>query len=213
MVFMVLMNVLKGLVESQFRKKALGLALLFFALPVLLLLVFYVAFSYPLSGPDIAVFIVAELVYWALASVLLYMLLYAFKGKAVSGNFSGIFSAFSVSYLLQFIASALFIAAILIAIPGYFSAAASAAGQNLSIEDGLNTLSTLTLPSGLGLAASQVFVFLVAITLLFSSLYVFYRIAQSVKGTSAFSNLVFLLIFVVLAYFLRLMVFFASGLV
>ena len=202
------------LVEKMFKKKQTGLAVLFFILPFVFFLL-SVLFLGAFNLVPFVLSVVVEFAYWILASALMFVLFIAFKGKEAHGKFVNIFSAISVTYLVQTVASVLFLVIVIIGIPGFLPVIMDSphyqtideARQYLSDNQG-----ALLVPDGVGFLVILFAAGTVAFALLLANLQVFYSIAQSVRKTGFFSNLVFILVFVVLSFFLRILLDFSFSL-
>ena len=147
------MQIFRGLIDSQFNRSKLGLGIVFFLLPFILIFALWIMFGITVNYAGFAISIVSELVYWVLASLLLFVLLMAFKGKEVKGRFSSIMAAFSVTYLITFLAAVLTMIVIFISIPGFFSKISSLQGRDLTFDQLVSVMSSLALPSPLIIAS------------------------------------------------------------
>lgn len=197
------MQLFRGVIDSQFKNSKVGLGVVFFLLPFILIFALWMMFGIAVNYASFAISIVRELAYWVLASLLIFVLLMAFKGKDVKGKFSAILSAFSVTYLINFLAAILTMIVIFISIPGFFSKISSLQGRDLTFDQLVSVMSSLALPS----IEIQILVFAVLLVIglvaILSSLHVFYRIGNLVKQTTGFSNLLYLVVFLGLAFLLN----------
>lgn len=197
------MQIFRGLIDSQFDKSKVGLGFVFFLLPFILIFALWMMFGIAVNYASFAISMIRELVYWVLASLLLFVLLMAFKGKEVKGRFSSIMAAFSVTYLITFLAAVLTMIVIFISIPGFFSKISSLQGRDLTFDQLVSVMSSLALPS----VEIQILVFVallvIGLVAILSGLHVFYRIGNLVKQTTGFSNLLFLVVFLGLAFLLN----------
>jgi len=197
------MQLFRSLIDSQFNNSKVGLGIVFFLLPFIFIFAVWMVFGIAVNYAGFFISIVRELVYWGLATLLLFILLMAFKGKEVKGKFSSIMAAFSITYLINFLAAILTMIVIFISIPGFFSKISSLQGRTLTFEQLVSVVSSLALPS----VEIQIMIFVVLLVIglvaLLSGLHVFYRIGNLVKKTSGFSNLLFLVVFLGLAFLLN----------
>jgi len=210
---MVLIKIFKPVIESQFNKKNFGIGFGFFLLPFVLIIGAWSLFGFGVDFAGTGIAVVRELIFWVLASLLIYLLLMAFKGKEVQGKFSSIMAAFPVIYFVNFIAALSAILLVFISIPGFFEKIASLQGLNPSFEELVSVISSMALPSQeimlliwLVLGLIGVFAFLINFS-------VFYRIGNLVKKTSVFSNLIFVIVFIGLSYLLNVLLSFIFGLI
>ncbi|HZX19974.1 MAG TPA: hypothetical protein VFF13_03095 [archaeon] len=197
------MNFIRGIVDSQYNKANMGLGLVFFLFPFLLLVLLSVFIGLTINFGGLLLAVAKELVYWILATLLLIVLLIVFKGKDASISFPATFSAFSVIYLINAIAGFFVFLLINIFIPGFFQRIASLQGQNITFEQMLSVVSSIALPS----QEIQIILFglliLIGIVAFFAGLHVYYRIGTLSKKTSGFSNLIMLVLFVGIAFVLN----------
>jgi len=181
----------------------MGLGLVFFLFPFLLLVLLSVFIGLTINFGGLLLAVAKELVYWILATLLLIVLLIVFKGKDASISFPATFSAFSVIYLINAIAGFFVFLLINIFIPGFFQRIASLQGQNITFEQMLSVVSSIALPS----QEIQIILFglliLIGIVAFFAGLHVYYRIGTLSKKTSGFSNLIMLVLFVGIAFVLN----------
>ncbi|PIN84752.1 MAG: hypothetical protein COV47_05790 [Candidatus Diapherotrites archaeon CG11_big_fil_rev_8_21_14_0_20_37_9] len=192
---------LKNIVAKQYNSKNIGLGIIFFLLPLLITLALKLFLS-SFNPLDFVITAVKEGLFWIISSLLLFVLFFAFKGKDVSGKFMNIFSAFSVTFLVQFIFSILAGILMLILLPGFVSVALN---KNVPVDtDSVSSaLASSGVPTGIGLTITLlvfVFIFLAAVV---AMLYIILQISQSVRKTTMFSNLVLLVVFIALSIFLR----------
>ncbi|MCR4335847.1 MAG: hypothetical protein NUV57_04900 [archaeon] len=200
---MVLIKLFKPIIESQFSKKNIGLGFVFFLLPFILIIGVWALFGFWVDFAGIGISILRELLYWVLASVLIYILLMAFKGKAVQGKFSSIMSAFPIIYLVNFIAAISAIVVIFVTIPGFFEKIASLQGLNPSFEELISVISSLALPSQEIMLLIWLVLGLIGLCAFLITFSVFYKIGNLVKKTTVFSNLIFVIVFIGLNFLLN----------
>ncbi|MCR4369418.1 MAG: hypothetical protein NUV67_05940 [archaeon] len=187
------LKTLRGIVDSQFKGKKLGVAAIFFFLPSVLFILAQLLLGLQLNLGFLGTELLKQLVYLIAISIVLYILLLAFKGKAVSGKFTSIICAYSVTYLITTVFVALIMLVIALMVPGYFSAI-----SGLDTSDSLaiaQSVSALSLPEGLAQIAFFAIIGILGLFAVFASLYVVHRTGRLVKETGRFSNLVFLFVY------------------
>ena len=203
----------RGITKQLFEKKNIGLAGLFFLLPVILSLILQLIVGIPFLPMVILIGILNGLIYWISAAIILFILLRAFKGSSVGGKFANIMASFSVIYLVQAVASIIFFTTLIVAIPSITTLSNTNNLVGLSGEELLEVVSTIALPEGIGLTLLLITLVVIIVSTLIAILDVIYTIAQSVRKTGIFSNLVFLAVFVVLLFFANLIIDFISSLI
>ena len=194
------------LVDSQFKSAKMGKGFLFFLLPTVLSLIVFLLSGFTI---DIIIFgasFVRELVYYLTAGLLLYILLIVFKGKGAKLSFKAVLSAFSVTYLVTFVASLLLTIVIFISVPGFFSAIARLQAQQASFDQAIAAIYALNIPTGILLWVVYFIFFVVILGAVLANLGVIYRIGQLARKTSSFSNVVFVVLFLALSYLLSFVV-------
>jgi len=199
---MVLFKIMKPIIDSQFEKASLGLGFVFFLLPFVLLAGLSMFIGTGVNALELLLATGKELVFWILASVVLFVLLLAFKGKEVHGKFKSVMAAFSSIYLLSFIASFFSYLFVFIFVPGFFQKILSLKARNPSFDEIVSAMGSMALPSQeitILLFALLLGIGIVAVLL---GLYTIYRIGNLVRKTSAFSNSVFVIVFLGLAFLL-----------
>ncbi|HLC79706.1 MAG TPA: hypothetical protein VJG83_04785 [archaeon] len=206
------LGILRNFVKARFDNPNILLALIFLLLPFALLVAVRALFGISIQPLDIAIGALREIIYFILASILMYILLVVFKGRNVRGKFSSIVSAFSTTYLITFIFSALCLLVVHIAVPGFFAKIATLQGQNVTFEQMLSVVSSLALPSESVLLALTIVMVLLGFFALFSGAYVIYKIGKLVDEHNSFSNSVFVVVFAVLSFVLSNLVAFAFSL-
>jgi hypothetical protein len=186
------MNPIKSFVAGQFEKPNYVLAFLFFLLQFVLSAVITFLIGGKIVLETYAFLIGYGFAIWLLAAILIYVLLWFFKGKEVKGKFFQIFSAFSITYLISIIISIIIFAIIYFTFFQFFNAIASKEIQ--SQDEMVGLLNYLVKPSSetlLVAVACGIVVFLGVILWL----YVVYQIGNAVKKTGFFSNLMFCIVF------------------
>ncbi len=206
------LSILRNIVEAQYNRPNLLLALLFTALPSILLLAAQTLFGFNADIAQTALAFGKEIIYIALAALLMYVLLMAFKGSAVKGKYQSILSALSVNYLVLCVFSILMIILVLIAIPSFFSALASFKGANLNFNEVYAIVSVLDKPAGQVLWVVTAIMGLLGLAAVFCGLYVVFKIGTLTKETTGFSNSVFTVVFIVLSFLLNAAISGALGL-
>tara|TARA_Y100000310_G_scaffold345709_1_gene468631 strand:- start:35911 stop:36543 length:633 start_codon:yes stop_codon:yes gene_type:complete len=209
---MVLLRIFKPIIESQFNNKSTGLGFIFFLLPFILIIAVWALFGFVVDFGGVGIAIVRELLYWIFATVLIYLLLMAFKGKEVKGKFSSIMAAFPVIYLVNFLAALSAVIVVFITIPGFFEKIASLQGLNPSFEELVSVISSLALPSQEIMLVIWLVLGLIGVFTFLINFSVFYRIGNLVKKTSIFSNLIFVIVFMGISYLLNVLLSMLFGL-
>jgi len=196
------MAFVSNIVKSQFENKRIGRGILFFALPFILILLIWLIFGFSIDFVGLVLGIVRDAVYWVLASVLMYIVMIAFKGGAVGKKFSSILASFSTIYLVTFIAGLLMFLLIFVAIPGFFQKVTSLQGVDITFDQLVSVISSLALPSQEIMLVMWFILGLIALGAVLMNFYVFYQIGNLVKKTTIFSNLVFVVVFIGLSFLL-----------
>jgi len=196
------LGILRGLVSSQFENRNIGLGFLFVLLPIALLSMLPVIFGLSLDLPAVIFFAVRDIVYWILASVLMYLLLLAFKGQSASGRLPSVMSAYAVNSLIIFIAGLLMFLAFLIAVPSLFTTIASLEGIITPAELAV-AISGIPIPSDAVLWTLLMFLLVLGIVTIFCGLYVIFKIGNLVRDSGRFSNWVFVVVFLGLSILLN----------
>jgi hypothetical protein len=186
------MNPIKSFVLGQFEKPNYVLAVLFFLLQFLVSAIITFLAGGKVFLETYAFSIGYGFVIWLLAAILMYVLLWFFKGKDVKGRFFQIFSAFSITYPISILTLAIIFGIIYFTFSGFFSAIVL--GEIQSEEEMLVLLNSLATPSLGILLVSLVSGVMVLLGFVFW-IYVVYQIGNAVKKTGFFSNLVFCLVF------------------
>ncbi|MEK6957895.1 MAG: hypothetical protein AABW99_02885 [archaeon] len=192
----------KNLLRSQFEHANIGLAIVFFLLPTLFLSGSSLALGFSMNFAGLAVLVARELIYFVLASILMFVLLMGFKGAETKGKFLHIMSAYSVNYLVVFCAALIAVILVALFIPGFFPKIASLQGTNPSIDDLALAINSIDLPSQAIVLLLEILFLAVGIAAIILNFWIFYSIGQIVKATSLFSNLVFTVVFVGLSFLL-----------
>ena len=199
---MVLMGLIKPIVDSQFEKASLGLGFVFFLLPFILLAGISMFIGTGVNAIELLLAITKELVFWILASVVLFILLIAFKGKEANGKFKNVMAAFSSIYLVSFALSFLSYLLVYIFIPGFFQKILSLKAKSPNFDEIVSSIGSMALPSQEILILLFVLLLGIGIVAVLLGLYVIYRTGTLVRKTSAFSNSVFVIVFLGLAFLL-----------
>lgn len=196
------MNPLHGLVESQFRKPNLLLALVFVVSPFLYSILFSIVFGFEANYTQLGIAMLRALAFWVLAGLLMYVLLTAFKGRETKGKFRSIISVLSINSLITTVVSALFTVIIFVAIPGFIQKIASLQGKYVAFDQMLAVVKSLALPSTPVLLLMAFIMLVVGVASIAAVVYVLYKTGQMVKRTGPFSNIVFVVVFSVLSFML-----------
>src|SRR3989344_4008533 len=182
------------LVESQFEKPNLGATLVFFALPFALQLFFSFMFG---SSVDFASFLLhalaPALISWIVSSIILYVLLLGFKGRAANGKLGSVFSALSVYNLVYFAGLLALSVVMFFGVPQLFAQKGLSAVEQFSavyaIASNPQLIHWIVLIAG----------FLIGLCIAFSYLYIAAKIAKLTKETGRFSDSLLAVMFAVLS--------------
>ena len=188
------MNPVNAFVHHQFEKPNLLLAFAFFVSPYIIYFVPAVLLGRQLIPQSVGITIGKGIAVGAIATVLLYLLLYAFKGKEVRGKIVSLASSFSLNYMLLTLASVLSILVFIFTFSNFYS-------QLYEGKDTITTMSQVqslmlsTQPSELVILFASIALFVLVISLFLSSFHLIYSIGNKVRKTSMFSNTAFTIIY------------------
>ena len=198
------MNPIRSIVDSQFKSQNLLLGFAFFLSPAIVFALLLGLFGFSLNFSSIGLGIAKDFAYWVLASIVLFILLLAFKGKETNGHFKGIMSALSVTYLISAITFLLMAMVVHVSIPGFFAKIASLQGKEATFEQLVSVISSMALPDSLVLLVIYGIIAAIGLLALLFSLYVPFRIGNLVKPSTGFSNSVMVVVYLGIAYLVSL---------
>ena len=210
---MVFLKILSPIIDSQFNESKVGKGILFFLLPFLLLLGFSLFIGINVNFVELLLAIVKEFAYWIFASIVLFVLLIAFKGKEVHGKFSSIMAGFSVTFLVNFVMALLSFLVVFLAIPNFFRKIATLQGKELSFEQILSVINSMAMPSQEIVIILFILLLAIGIIAVISNLFVVYKIGNLVRKTTAFSNWVFVIVYFGLSFLINSLLSFIFGLI
>ena len=198
------MNPMRSIVDYQFKSKSLALGLAFFLSPAIVFAILLVLFGFSLNFSSMLLGIVKDFAYWILASIVLFILLLAFKGKKTNGNFKGIMASLSVTYLISAIAFFLMALIVHFSVPSFFAKIASLQNRNVTFEQLLSVISSMALPDTTILLVIYGFIAAIGLLALLFALYVPFRIGNLVKPSTGFSNSVLVVTYLGIVYLVSL---------
>ena len=192
---MTVMNPVGKLVESQFSRPNLGVAVLFFALPFLLQVFFWFVFGVQANfGAFILRTIIPAVMTWVVSAALLYVLLIGFKGKSAIGSFMPVLSALPVFNLVYFLGLLFMSAVFFFAAPQFFQARGISQYEvtsiSYSIASNPQPVHWLLLIAGI----------LMGLMVMASYFYIVAKIGRVVKDTGAFSDTMLAVVFAAMSF-------------
>src|SRR3989344_2331201 len=183
------------LVTSQFERANIVLALVFFALPFILQIFFWLVFGIAADFSALIVrTILPSLFAWIVSAAALYILLLGFKGKSARGTFKSILSTLPVFSLAYFIGFLLMSVIFFIGVPAFFQsrplAPSDVAAISYIIASNPQPIHWVVLIIGM----------LIGLALIASYFYITMKIAKMVKETGTFSDCVLAVAFAAISF-------------
>ena len=128
----------RSIVKSQFENPNLALAFLFIAMPSVLLIAVKLLIG---ISPDLVQFslsIAKEIIFVGIVSLALYALLIIVKGKSMHAPFASVFCAYSVIYLVIFVAALISFILVSFFIAGFFTKVAALQNTQATFDEVTN---------------------------------------------------------------------------
>lgn len=188
------MNPVIAFVHRQFERPNIPLAMVFFLSPYVAYFIPAVLLGRQLIVENVAITLGKGLLVWVVATILLYVLLFAFKGKEVKGNVVSLGTSFSLNYFIITVATILSVLIFVFTFSGFYTKMyenKDTITNMAQVKDLLNS----TAPSELVILFSTIAIFILLISMFLLSFSLIYGIGNTVKKTSIFSNTVFTVVY------------------
>lgn len=188
------MNPFKSITSWAYGKPNPLVAIVLALLPVLFSLLLLAVYNFPIDYLSQGYLIVRALIVLVASTVILYVLLYLFKGNKIKGKFLGMVTSFSFIYLIRLIFLIIGVAVILLLAPAFFPTLSEMSRADLTPDQFLDYVEAIPIQGGLIAFASTIFVVIVAIVIILAILYLLYQVIAQSAPSSRLTNIIILLI-------------------
>ncbi len=188
------MNPFKSVVDWAYKKPNLLVAVVLALLPALFSLLLLVVYNFPVDYMTQAYLVARALIVLVVSAVILYVVLYVFKGNQISGKFLGVLTAFSFTYLIRLIFLILGVSVILFLAPAFFPTLSKISAMDLTQDQFLDYMESIPVQEGWIAFAGTIFIVIAAIATIIAIAYLLYQVIAKSAPSGRLTNIIILLI-------------------